>query len=471
MAPVLIAPGLMAQNWQAVGGLNMYTAGQVGDLYGDTVLDKLFLGTQTKWMFQNGDTIEMHGCVTWDGLSWEPFYPYLQTCTNGNVCSSVYNIFRYQNRLYANGGFAILNQDSIWSDAYARLSDSGDAWIDLQCPVPATTGITYIGPMESDGLLFATGYDGELCGSATTNVLQYDGTSFAPFEPFADLHSGDNDYVGLVFKFQDQWYMTGLLDDTIAGVTYGFARYNGNGWESVPGFEEPAPIKDILIHNDTLYVCGYFFEGPGSPGNMVAIYDGQQWNNLGGGTLLDLNGSTLGIGMRLLWWHDKLLFSGEFHYAGGVPIEHIAQWNGHQWCGSGADFDSENAVTSLTTWRDTLYIAGGFDAINGVHMQQVAQWVGGDFDAVCSPSVGLPEWKPIRTLPIQLLDAAGLWSVPTTAGQQLQVTDAMGTVVVALLARANASMVVDLRTQAAGLYVVRVMDSEGNSATVKVLKP
>jgi hypothetical protein len=186
--------------------------------------------------------------------------------------------------------------------------------------------------------------------------------------------------------------------------------------------------------------------------------------------LLDLNGSTLGIGMRLLWWHNKLLFSGEFHYAGGVPIEHIAQWNGHQWCGSGADFDSENAVTSLTTWRDTLYIAGGFDAINGVHMQQVAQWVGGDFDAVCSPSVGLPESKPTRTLPVQLMDAEGVWSVPTIVGQQLLVTDALGRAVVAQTQHANGNTLVDLRKQAAGLYVVRVIDATGNSASVKVLK-
>jgi hypothetical protein len=104
-------------------------------------------------------------------------------------------------------------------------------------------------------------------------------------------------------------------------------------------------------------------------------------------------------------------------------------------------------------------------------MQQVAQWVGGDFDAVCSPSVGLQEWKPTRTLPVQLMDADGVWSVPTTAGQQLQVTDAMGRVVVAQTQHANGNTLVDLRKQAAGLYVVRVIDATGNSATVKVLKP
>ncbi len=267
--------------------------------------------------------------------------------------------------------------------------------------------------------------------------------------------------------------MTGLLYDEAMHQTRGFLRYTGSTWEPVPGFESPVPIKDILIRNDTLYVCGYFYEGVGVPGTLVAMYDGENWNNLGGGLTYDQqNQSTYANAFDMLWWHDKLYVAGTFNYAGGVPAENIAQWNGHQWCGSGADMQGTDPhLLSMTTWRDTLYIAGGFDHIDGAPMSRVAKWNGGDFDAVCSPSVGLPEWKPTRTLTVQLLDAEGVWSVQTTAGQQLQVTDALGRAVVAQTQLTNTNAIVDLRGQAAGLYVVRVVDATGSSAVMKVLKP
>jgi hypothetical protein len=48
--------------------------------------------------------------------------------------------------------------------------------------------------------------------------------------------------------------------------------------------------------------------------------------------------------------------------------------------------------------------------------------------------------------------------------------DALGRAVVAQTQHANGNTLVDLRKQAAGLYVVRVIDATGNSASVKVLK-
>src|SRR5690606_18745255 len=93
-----------------------------------------------------------------------------------------------------------------------------------------------------------------------------------------------------VFKFQGQFYITGLFTvNTSPMEFYGLMRHNGAAWEPVPGFEIAAPIKSIKIHENKLYIGGYFTEVQGAPGNGIAVFDGTNWDNLGGGVLWDLD--------------------------------------------------------------------------------------------------------------------------------------------------------------------------------------
>ncbi len=451
---------LHAQQWEPVGHGRFATPGSIYSLFGDSVADRLWAGGTAKWYIDGVDTLTINGVGRWDGNSWDTLPNSLQIC-NGNVCQQMYDFIRYQGRLLANGSFSFIDEVGLWQNNFAALNETTMAWEGVGCNESIMNGIaTFMNVPTEDTLLF-TGYQGTMCGLNWSNVFAYDGSNFHTFQPF-QAWPGDEDYVGFVFKFKGIWYLTGLLHDDITDETRGFMRYTGTSWEPVPGFETPAPIKDFLIHNDTLYMCGYFYEGPGSPGNLVTMYDGENWSNLGGGLTFDQqNQGTFANAFDMLWWHDKLYVAGLFFYAGGVPAENIAQWDGHRWCGTGANMvSSDPRLHAMTTWRDTLYIAGGFESIDGVPMNRVAKWNGGDFDAVCSPSVGVQEHVS-RTVQLSLQPnpANDFLTLRCANHHQgfLSVTDALGRVVLRMPWQDEP---VDVRGLSNGVYQVLLRDEQ-----------
>ena len=453
----LFTAPLHAQQWESLGGA-VFTLGFVGPVFGDSYSDKLLVGSGAKWLYADGDSLETNGIGIWNGERWDTLPDRLQICFN-NGCDAVYSLLRFHDQLYADGAFPFYEPNGNLDSRFARLNNTSLEWEGYTCDAYFMNGIASVAYETTADSLFLVGYYGSLCGLDSSSIYTYDGTNVQRFLPYDDWPNHD-DYVGLVFKFLGSWYMTGLFDDLVTQQTYGFLRYTGSAWVPVPGFETAAPIKDILIHNDTLYMCGYFFEGPGIPGNMVAMYDGENWSNLGGGITFDDMGTQLGIVTDLLWWREKLYVSGQFYRAGGVPVEHIAAWNGQRWCGSGADLSPDNAVNSMTTWRDTLYIAGGFNSIDGVPMSRVAKWNGGDFDAVCSPSIGVEE-HVLRSVPLSIQpnptnDFLTLRCANHHQGF-LSITDACGRVVLHMSWHDEP---IDVRGLSNGVYQLQLRDDE-----------
>ena len=461
-----IMPAATGQAWTDVGDIVFPMGGNVYPVYGDSVLDMLLVGATDERVYVPSDTLYPAGISRWDGWTWSTFPDTLQVC-NG-FCQGTYSITRFQGRLLVSGAFGWFADDGQIQRHFVEWIADEDRWSGIGCYEPASNGVQFIVPTPVNDTLFFTGYWGSLCGLPESNIFMYDGSGFHPFPLGAELPLESSDYVGFVFRFQGLWYITGLFEDQ-QGNTRGMLRYNMDGWEPVPGFETDAPIKDVLIHNGTLYLCGYFYEGPGVPGNMVVAYDGQTWNNLGGGITFDDQGSNLGVVYDILFWNDRLYASGQFYRAGGAPVEHIAQWDGHRWCGSGADFAPDNAVRSMTVWRDTLYVAGGFSNVNGQPASRVAQFMGSAFEEVCSPAVGLAEVeRPGALHAVPLGD--GRWSVVLHAASTYQVTDMRGAAVLRGRAPGSGATVVDLGGIAPGMYALAVVPVHGPPQVAKLFR-
>ncbi|MBZ0206411.1 MAG: hypothetical protein K8H89_08805, partial [Flavobacteriales bacterium] len=173
--------------------------------------------------------------------------------------------------------------------SFARLDESTMHWEALECTNPdIASGLVTLVPKEPQNTLYATGYTGSLCGYPESCVFRYDGSAFHIWEPFNQIPEGNDRYVGTVFDFQGKTYMTCSLPDPVDGSGWvSFIRWNGTAWEHVPGWNTLSPIKDISIRNDTLYVAGTFTMADGGPGNLVAAFNGEQWNNMGGGLYYD----------------------------------------------------------------------------------------------------------------------------------------------------------------------------------------
>lgn len=471
--PFLLFSGATAQYWAPLRNGIKRTPGSVFTVYGDSVWDRLLVGTSVKWIIEGDDSLLIRGGASWDGVIWDSLPAPLGSCPNGNTCSAVNRFFRFRNKLYAAGSFNFLTPEGVPNSYIARWSEADEIWEALECTNPYPGMITMLHVPPNDTMYF-TGYMGSVCGFPESCVFAYDGNGFQAFEPFNDWPGVSGDYVGFVFRFQGQLYMTGLLDNSITGTFHGFLRHTGNAWEAVPGFETPAPIKDVLIHDDKLYVCGYFFTNTGGPGNMVTVYNGEEWSDMGGGLRYALPNSTSGIAMDLHEWNGDIYVAGQFNYSGGVYAENVARWNGQQWCGLGgayANFLPGGTVLGVTNWRDSLYIAGGFVTIDGDTLHNVARWLG--VVENCSPALEVEEARlPSGLLIPVLLDAGGIWRIdlPEPA-VEVRLHDARGRLVHQLGAATQHTMTVDLAARAAGIYVVVCTTSAGAVYRAKVYKP
>ena len=133
-----------------------------------------------------------------------------------------------------------------------------------------------------------------------------------------------------VEKFQGQWYLGGNLP-----LGRDLVRSTGQQWEIVGGGFTSAfsRVNKLKVHGDRLFVAGSFANCPPlgngmDPGNGIVAWDGNSWDDLGGGTCGSANGTVVDI----TWWNDTLYACGLFGRMGGAMGDRLARWDGEQWC-------------------------------------------------------------------------------------------------------------------------------------------
>src|SRR3954464_15274206 len=75
--------------------------------------------------------------------------------------------------------------------------------------------------------------------------------------------------------------------------------------------------------------------------------------------------------------NNVIYAAGHFFNCGGVPVNHIAKWDGSNWSalGNGTDLD----VYSVAIYNGELYIAGQFFTADGNSCNKIARWDGTTF--------------------------------------------------------------------------------------------
>lgn len=461
------------QYWRALGRGTVGPT-EVQTLFSDSATDRLLAGGTFRRIMNENDTVLGMGQAVWNGYRWDSLATRVQPNSGGELVQQTFWFLRFDSDLYACGGFSILSHDSVWSRAFARLDEQLQKWEALECTNSNLSGLSTLVPKLPGANLYATGWMGSLCGYPESCVFRYDGNAFHTWEPFNQIPQDNGNYVGLIFDFQGMTYLTGSVRDPLGPGDVTFLRYNGTAWEHVPGWNTQSPIKEVFIHNDTLYVAGAFRYATGGPGNLIARFDGENWNDMGSGlayTAVPMSGTA----WDMKWWHGKLLVSGFFSQAGGVPCSSIAQWNGHQWCSLPGDirwnFNSQPTISEMAIWRDSLYICGGINTIDGDTIRQVAQWIGGDAMGECSEPTGLAEVKAPGLLAVTALAEPGTWQVTFPSPGQWVVCayDAMGRLTRSWTAQRR-TLDVDLSREFPGLYLLRAVNSADNVLFTKLVR-
>jgi len=176
----------------------------------------------------------------------------------------------------------------------------------------------------------------------------------------------------------DDLYVAGRFMHEVLPDTFvkNLAVYGNYGPEGALGWSDEQLITDIDIgnagmiltveeYNGDLVVGGFFTEINGVPVNHIARWDGNQWHAFDGGMTGDDPVHT-----RV---HDIIVYNGEliaggcFNSAGNSSAKNIAKWDGSSWSEIGNDIvdvpfveDLWHGVWAMEEYNGDLIVAGNF---------------------------------------------------------------------------------------------------------------
>jgi len=324
-------------------------------IYEDTTENVLYFGG---W---GSTTIE--NVAKWDGQTFSPV-------AGSSTLYQVNTIIRYKGDLYAGGYFPWYGKIKY----IARFN--GNTWDSL--PTGVNGDVLNFKIINDE--LYVMGTFTKAGNIPAYGLAKWDGNQWSDVYSFPNLGSY---YIVDIAMYKGELYVGGnfyIYGTPIEDIV----KYNGSTWVDVGGGMHGgmSGLMRMVVYKNELYVAGAFYLQDGNAGNFIQRWDGTNWKGVGGGTLgynhtISDNGQI--DDMKV--YNDELYIGGVFEYAGGVPAQHIAKWNGTEWCGLGSNFD--NNIQMLEFYKDTLYIGGGFKKIDNDSINHVAKWIGGNYVDTC----------------------------------------------------------------------------------------
>lgn len=234
-------------------------------------------------------------------------------------------------------------------------------------------------------------------GIAASNIARWDGSRWHP------LGAGVNGSVEVLTVFDDgtgpALYAGGWFTEAGGMPIAHIARWDGDQWEDVGGGVEGASgttgtnVATLAAYDDGsgpgLYAAGTFASAGGVPASNIARWDGVAWSAVGGGSS-GLFGSIYSLAVLDSPAGSAFFAGGEFESIGGIPVKHVAVWDGVSWAAAGEGFD--NDVFELSVIEEggveRVYAGGRFsESGDGSRpLNHIARWNGfwwesvGDFD-------------------------------------------------------------------------------------------
>lgn len=157
-------------------------------------------------------------------------------------------------------------------------------------------------------------------------------------------------------------------------LAVGVARWDGEAWQEVGGGTNNH-VDALASFKGRLIAAGKFTHAGGKPAGGIAAWDGTQWTGLG----------PTGAPVR------TLSVIGEHLYAGGlfkqigvgptkVMASRIARYDGSKWAALGAGING--AVNAIASYQGEIIAGGGFTMAGGVKAGGLAAWNGTSWRAL-----------------------------------------------------------------------------------------
>lgn len=158
--------------------------------------------------------------------------------------------------------------------------------------------------------------------------------------------------------------------NTIIFLICAFCAYSQT-WSNL-GEELNGNPSALYVHNNKLYVGGWFDTAEGISANYIASWDCIHWNSLG-------TGAVNGVPLCFSSYNNELYAGGSFLNMGGVTNSFkIARWDGSTWYSAGNTTIGSNTeyITSMAVYNGALYAGGNITTMGGVNVYRIGKWNG-----------------------------------------------------------------------------------------------
>jgi len=211
------------------------------------------------------------------------------------------------------------------------------------------------------------------------------------YEPTFGEAPGTNGTIEAMVVFDDgtgpALYAAGDFSRAGANVAVGkIARWDGRRWSPLGSGMDIQSVQTLAVFDDgdgpALYAGGSFATAGGVTVNGIAKWDGHQWHALGQPGAVGVSGFVWSMAVFDDGSGPALYVGGFFNSAGGVPANRIARWDGSTWSavGEGMAGGAGGQVRALEVFDDgtgpALYAAGSFLQADGAVVNRIAKWTG-----------------------------------------------------------------------------------------------
>lgn len=171
------------------------------------------------------------------------------------------------------------------------------------------------------------------------------------------------------------------------------ARWTGRAWDTLGGGFNDAVYALALSPAGELYAGGRFTVADGDSANRIARWTGERWEALGEGIRhsedpgFEANVYALAVDTQGL-----VYVGGDFTEAGDQSARGIATWDGEVWQELGGGVDGFGCIDSSLddvyaidiSVTGAVYVGGNFEEAGGVAVPGIARWTGSEWDAIGS---------------------------------------------------------------------------------------
>ncbi len=211
-------------------------------------------------------------------------------------------------------------------------------------------------------------------------------------------------------------YVGGLFRTAGSQVVNQIARWDGAGWSPLAGPDGvgvSGSVYSLAVYDGDLIVGGSFSRAGGVRVNQIARWDGATWSPLAGPAGVGVSHEREPAVQAMTVYDGALLVGGSFSHAGGVPVNHVARWDGTGWSPLQGEtrpgvrhqnVPSAAAVTALAVYDGALMVGGRFTEAGETPINGVARWDGLQWTAPAGAGSGLAGFGIPSVMSFAVLD-------------------------------------------------------------------